>query len=55
MTRVQAVIDTAIDRVVSWIAGMARRVGAGVRDAARGARASRDSPAEGDFGNPQTY
>ncbi|TDN87738.1 hypothetical protein [Microbacterium sp. BK668] len=37
MTRVQGVINAAIDRVVGWIAGMARRV----TSAANGARAGR--------------
>jgi hypothetical protein len=39
MTRVQSVIDSAIDRVVGWIAGLARRLGS----ALRGPSADRDS------------
>ncbi len=44
MTRVQGVISSAIDRVVGWIAGMARRVGGAMRGGGQSATTPAAAP-----------
>lgn len=47
MTRVQTVIDSAIDRVVGWIAGLARRIGGAIRGEPREQSSGGPMPAGG--------